>query len=85
LKPNINSVEVHPQLSNNRHPVDGGCWFIEAGDQYSIGKLSKGKVCRLSRPLTDNYELWKTDCCIKCGQEISSLEEEGIKSNNSLL
>jgi hypothetical protein len=21
--PNINSVEVHPQLSNNRHPVDG--------------------------------------------------------------
>jgi len=24
VKPNINSVEVHPQLSNNRHPVDGG-------------------------------------------------------------
>ncbi len=23
MKPNINSVEVHPQLSNNRHPVDG--------------------------------------------------------------
>jgi hypothetical protein len=23
VKPNINSVEVHPQLSNNRHPVDG--------------------------------------------------------------
>jgi hypothetical protein len=22
-KPNINSVEVHPQLRNNRHPVDG--------------------------------------------------------------
>jgi hypothetical protein len=22
LKPNINSVEVHPQLSNNEHPVD---------------------------------------------------------------
>jgi hypothetical protein len=22
VKPNINSVEVHPQLSNNRHPVD---------------------------------------------------------------
>ncbi len=33
LKPNINSVEVHPQLSNNRHPVDectGGCWFTVA-------------------------------------------------------
>jgi hypothetical protein len=22
MKPNINSVEVHPQLSNNRHPMD---------------------------------------------------------------
>jgi hypothetical protein len=22
-KPNINSVDVHPQLSNNGHPVDG--------------------------------------------------------------
>jgi len=23
VQPNINSVEVHPQLSNNGHPVDG--------------------------------------------------------------
>ncbi len=23
MKPNFNSVEVHPQLSNKRHPVDG--------------------------------------------------------------
>jgi hypothetical protein len=23
VKPNINSVEVHPQLRNNKHPVDG--------------------------------------------------------------
>jgi hypothetical protein len=23
VKPNINAVEVHPQLSNNGHPVDG--------------------------------------------------------------
>jgi hypothetical protein len=23
MKPNINSVEVHPQLSNNGHSVDG--------------------------------------------------------------
>jgi hypothetical protein len=33
MKPNINSVEVHPQLSNNGHPVDGalvGCWFTLA-------------------------------------------------------
>jgi len=30
---NINSVEVHPQLSSNRHPVEwcaGGCWFTVA-------------------------------------------------------
>jgi hypothetical protein len=23
LKPDINSVEVHPQVNHNRHPVDG--------------------------------------------------------------
>jgi len=23
VKPNINSVEVHPELSNNGYPVDG--------------------------------------------------------------
>jgi hypothetical protein len=23
VKPNINSVDVHPQLSNNGHPVNG--------------------------------------------------------------
>jgi hypothetical protein len=23
MKPAINSVKVHPQLSHNRHPVDG--------------------------------------------------------------
>ncbi len=23
MKPNINSVEVHPQVSNDGHPVDG--------------------------------------------------------------
>jgi hypothetical protein len=23
VKPNINSVEVHPQLSNEKHPMDG--------------------------------------------------------------
>jgi hypothetical protein len=30
MKPDINSVKVHPQLSHNGHPVDGllvGCWF----------------------------------------------------------
>jgi hypothetical protein len=33
VKPNINSVEVHPQPSNAEHPVDGalvGCWFTVA-------------------------------------------------------
>jgi hypothetical protein len=33
MKPDMNSVEVHPQLSQNEHPVDGalvGCWFTLA-------------------------------------------------------
>jgi hypothetical protein len=47
MKPNINSVEVHPKLSNKRHPVDGALvgdalmwplWagFIEAGGLQSL-------------------------------------------------
>jgi hypothetical protein len=26
MKPGSNSVEDHPQLSHNRHPVDGSLW-----------------------------------------------------------
>jgi hypothetical protein len=33
VKPNINSVEVHPQLSINRHPVDGA--LVGAGSLWS--------------------------------------------------
>jgi hypothetical protein len=33
VKPNINSVEVHPQLSNNKHhPVDGA--LVAAGSLW---------------------------------------------------
>jgi len=32
VKPNINSVEVHPQLSNNGHPVDGA--LVGAGSLW---------------------------------------------------
>jgi hypothetical protein len=44
VKPKINSVEVHPQLSNNGHPVDGwragGCWFTVARGQ-TVGGASE--------------------------------------------
>jgi hypothetical protein len=40
MKPNINSVEVHPQMSHNGHPVDdvlaGGCWFIVPGLVFEV-------------------------------------------------
>jgi hypothetical protein len=32
VKPNINSVEVHPQLSNNGYPVDGV--LVGAGSEW---------------------------------------------------
>jgi hypothetical protein len=28
VKPNINSVEVHPELSNNGHPVDAALVLV---------------------------------------------------------
>jgi hypothetical protein len=34
MKPNINSVEVHPQLGNNGHPV--GRAMVGAGSLWSI-------------------------------------------------
>ncbi len=33
VKPNINSVEIHPQLSNKGHPVDG------AGSLWAVGLI----------------------------------------------
>jgi hypothetical protein len=33
-KPKINSVEVHSQLSNNRHPVDGA--LVGAGSLWQM-------------------------------------------------
>jgi hypothetical protein len=39
MKPHINSVEVHPHLSHNEHPMDGvcagGCFFLASC--YEIG------------------------------------------------
>ncbi len=32
MKPNINSIEVHPKLSNNGHPVDGA--LVGAGSLW---------------------------------------------------
>jgi hypothetical protein len=36
MKPDINSVEVHPQLSNSGHPVDGVLMGAGAPYSYSI-------------------------------------------------
>jgi hypothetical protein len=37
VKPNINSVEVHPQLTYNRHPVDGA--LVGAGSLLPAHKV----------------------------------------------
>jgi hypothetical protein len=36
VKPNIKSVQVHPQLSNDGHPVDGA--LVGAGSFWSKKK-----------------------------------------------
>jgi hypothetical protein len=36
VKPYTNSVKVQPQLSRDRHPVDGGCWFTVVGQLIVI-------------------------------------------------
>jgi hypothetical protein len=44
VKPNINSVEVHPQLSNNRHPVDGA--LVAAGSVWPSNSGSNDESLR---------------------------------------
>ncbi len=52
----ITSVEVHPQLSHNGHPVDGwcagGCWFTlgsyEHGFLSHLGTSKRGKGATFS-------------------------------------
>jgi hypothetical protein len=55
MKPNINSVEVHPQMRDNGHPVDGV--LVGAGsprpllftikDLKTPNKMNEDKVCLL--------------------------------------
>jgi hypothetical protein len=47
VKPNINSVEVHPQLRNNGHPVDGV--LVGAGSLWPPN--NKGKMKNLHVPV----------------------------------
>jgi hypothetical protein len=46
VKTNINSVEVHPQLSNNGHPVDGA--LVGAGEDDNSLYISTQNVSQLS-------------------------------------
>jgi hypothetical protein len=47
VKPNINSVEVHPEPSNNRHPVDAtlvDATLVDAGSGWpSLDTLEKSE------------------------------------------
>jgi hypothetical protein len=41
VKPNINSVEIHPQLSNNGYPVDGA--LVDAGSPCPARREKEGR------------------------------------------
>jgi hypothetical protein len=43
MKPNINSVEVHPQLSNNGHLVNGKVKPKAAGFHWNKGLLHEAQ------------------------------------------
>jgi len=58
VKPNINSVKVHPHLCNNRHPVDGalvgaGSLWPPSPPHFALGTVSKpfdNAVCMFGIP-----------------------------------
>jgi hypothetical protein len=62
VKPNINSVEVHPQLSSNGRPVDGA--LVGAGSLWPIPK--SGCLC-------PNYEFKK-----KIGMEAIQVPQHNV-------
>jgi hypothetical protein len=45
MKPNINSVEVHPQLSNNGHPVDGALVCAGSPSPWFGSRAFRCEVC----------------------------------------
>ncbi len=48
MKPGTNLVEDHPQLSLNRHPVDGA--LVCAGSLWPVNELAKNREqCKLQR------------------------------------
>ncbi len=53
VRPNVNSVEVHPQLSDNGHPVDGA--LVGAASQWPVslgsfhGHMLRGNIQVFSR------------------------------------
>jgi hypothetical protein len=51
VKPDINSVEVHPQLSHYRHPMDD---VLEGGGDHPSQKKRFGEIW-----LQMNYEIKK--------------------------
>jgi hypothetical protein len=48
LKANINSVKIHPQLSNNGHPVDDV--LVGAGSNRSLETTKTSSVTNGSTP-----------------------------------
>ncbi len=49
MKPNINSVEVHPQPSNNRYPADGallGAGSLWPAIPYLLGYVQYKIICK---------------------------------------
>ncbi len=42
MKPNINSVPVHPQPNNNGHPMDGA--LVGVGSLWPIGVLIHASI-----------------------------------------
>ncbi len=50
MKPNINLDEVHPQLNNNRHPVDGAL-VSEPQSGFMLEML----LCEEGSPVLSKY------------------------------
>jgi hypothetical protein len=65
VKPNINSVEVHPRLSNNGHLVDGALvdagslWPASARFMACLQLVVRGKVCTVVEFATCLFRYFK--------------------------
>ncbi len=77
MKPNMNSVEVHPQLSNNGHPVDGAMvgagWFTVANNCLVTYNKTLDNTLHLASHGCQDFFIFSNSSSLSTGEDPPAL------------